>query len=119
MIEVKNIEKPDERRDFPLGHLEVLQMTGLVFGVGTMEPGWRWSESVKPIAGTEYCETGHQGYVLEGRLRVRMRDGDEQEVGPGDVFVIPPGHDAWVVGDTAFRAFDFAGQMDEYAKERG
>ncbi|HEX2316526.1 MAG TPA: cupin domain-containing protein [Thermomonospora sp.] len=118
MMEVKSIDKPDERRDFPRGHLEVLQLSGLVFAVGTMEPGWRWSESVKPIAGTDLCEVAHNGYVVEGRLRVRMRDGSEQEIGPGDVFVIPPGHDAWVVGDDTFVAYDFAGHMGEYARER-
>ncbi|WP_157252157.1 cupin domain-containing protein [Nonomuraea typhae] len=119
MIEVKNVDKPDERRDFPRGHLEVCNLSGLVFGVATMEPGWRWSESVKPIAGTEYCEVHHNGYVVQGRLRLRMRDGSEAEVGPGDVFVCPPGHDAWVLGDEQFIVYDFAGGAAEYAKPEG
>jgi mannose-6-phosphate isomerase-like protein (cupin superfamily) len=116
VIEVKSVEKPDERRDFPHGHLEVLNLSGLTFGVATFEPGWRWSESVAPIAGTPTCQIHHNGYVVSGRLRMRMENGAETEVGPGDVFVCPPGHDAWVVGDEPCVAYDFAGGMAEYAK---
>lgn len=116
MIEVKNIDKPDERRDFPKGHLEVCTLTGLSFGVATFEPGWRWSESVGPIAGTELCEVHHNGLVLQGRMRVRMGDGSEAEIGPGDVVVIPPGHDAWVLGDDQCVFYDFAGGAADYAK---
>lgn len=121
MMEVKTVEKPDERRDFPRGHLEVVHLTGLDFAVATFEPGWRWSESVKPLAGTESCQIHHNGYVAQGRMRIRMDDGAESEVGPGDVFVCPPGHDAWVVGDEQTVVYDFAGGMaTEYAKgERG
>lgn len=119
MIEVKTVEKPDERRDFPRGHLEAVHLTGLDFAVATFEPGWRWSESVAPIAGTESCQVHHNGYVVQGRMRIRMDDGAESEVGPGDVFVVPPGHDAWVVGDEAMIAYDFAGGMaQEYAKAK-
>ncbi|GAA1014224.1 cupin [Acrocarpospora pleiomorpha] len=118
MIEVKSIDKPDERRDFPLGHLEVCNLTGLSFGVATFEPGWCWSESVKSIAGTELCETRHNGFVVTGRMRFRMNDGTEAEVGPGDVFVCPPGHNAWVVGDEPAIVYDFAGGAAEYAKAR-
>ena len=116
MIEVKHVDKADERRDFPRGHLEVLNLTGLVFGVATFEPGWRWSESVRPIAGTELCEVHHNAYIVEGRMRIRMRDGSEAEVGPGDVFVCTPGHDAWVVGDEPVVTYDFAGGMVDYAR---
>ncbi|MET8564606.1 cupin domain-containing protein [Streptomyces flaveolus] len=117
MLEVKTVEKPDERRDFPRGHLEALHLTGLDFAVGTFEPGWRWSESVAPIAGTESCMVHHNGYVAQGRLHIRMDDGGESEVGPGDVFVCTPGHDAWVVGDEQVVVYDFAGTMaNEYAK---
>lgn len=119
MPEIKSIDKPDERRDFPRGHLELLNMTGLVFGRATFEPGWRWTESLKDIAGTELCEVHHNGYIVQGRMRIRMRDGSEGEVGPGDVFVVPPGHDAWVVGDEPVVAFDFAGGIGVYAKDAG
>ncbi|MFB0620086.1 cupin domain-containing protein [Streptomyces sp. AGS-58] len=118
MLEVKTVEKPDERRDFPRGHVEALHLTGLDFAVGTFEPGWRWSESVAPIAGTGSCMVPHNGYVVQGRMRLRMdHDGGEAEVGPGDVFVCAPGHDAWVVGDEPVIVYDFAGTMaNEYAK---
>ncbi|SNS16125.1 MFS transporter [Actinomadura mexicana] len=118
MIEIKSIEKPDDRRDFPRGHLEIANLSGLVFGKATFEPGWRWTESVREIAGTDLCEVHHNGYVVEGRMHILTRDGVEQEVGPGDVFVVAPGHDAWVVGDEACVVFDFAGGMGEYAKAR-
>ncbi|MFB9894630.1 cupin domain-containing protein [Planobispora takensis] len=116
MIEVKSIDKPDERRDFPKGHLELCELTGLSFGVATFEPGWRWSESVKPIAGTDSCEVHHNGFVVRGTLHIRMDDGTEAEVGPGEVFVCTPGHDAWVVGDEQAVVYDFAGGASEYAK---
>jgi len=117
MLEVKTVEKPDERRDFPRGHLEAVHLSGLDFAVGTFEPGWRWSESVAPIAGTKSCEIHHNGYVVQGRMHLLMDDGGEGEVGPGDVFVCPPGHDAWVVGDEPVIVYDFAGAMaTDYAK---
>ncbi|WKX71265.1 cupin domain-containing protein [Streptomyces sp. XD-27] len=117
MLEVKTIEKPDERRDFPRGHLDALHMTGLDFAVGTFEPGWQWSESVKPIAKTESCQVHHNGFVVKGRMRIRMDDGAEAEIGPGDVFVIPAGHDAWVVGNEPCVLYDFAGVMAQsYAR---
>ncbi|NUP03949.1 MAG: cupin domain-containing protein [Nonomuraea sp.] len=118
MIEVKSIDKPDERRDFPAGHLDVCELSGLSFGVATFEPGWRWSESVRPIAGTPSCQVHHNGFVVSGRLRMRMDDGTEAEAGPGEVFVCPPGHDAWVVGDERVVLYDFAGGAAEYAKAK-
>jgi mannose-6-phosphate isomerase-like protein (cupin superfamily) len=118
MLEVKTLDKPDERRDYPRGHLEAVHMTGLDFAVATFEPGWRWSESVAPIAGTDSCQIHHNGYVVSGRMHIRMDDGAESEVGPGDVFVCAPGHDAWVVGDEQCVVYDFAGSMArEYAKK--
>ncbi len=117
MLEVKTVEKPDERRDFPRGHLEAVHLTGLDFAVGTFEPGWRWSESVAPIAGTASCRFPHSAYVVQGRMHFRMDDGGEGEVGPGDVFMCPPGHDAWVVGDEQVVVYDFAGPTaQDYAK---
>ena len=73
----------------------------------TYEPGWRWSVDVKPMAGTDSCQFHHFGVTLSGRLRVQMRDGTELEIGAGDVFEIPPGHDAWVVGDEPWVSVDF------------
>ncbi|MFF9126855.1 cupin domain-containing protein [Streptomyces sp. NPDC014889] len=120
MLEVKTVEKPDERRDFPRGHLEAVHLTGLDFAVATFEPGWRWSESVGPIAGTRSCLVHHDCYVVRGRMHLTMDDGGEAEVGPGDVFVCSPGHDAWVVGDEQVVLYDFAGVMAQrYAKPGG
>ncbi|MEE1802099.1 cupin domain-containing protein [Streptomyces sp. JV176] len=119
MMEVKTIEKPDERRDFPKGHLEALHLTGLDFAVATFEPGWHWTESVGPLAGTASCEVHHNGFVVQGRMGLRMDDGAECEIGPGDVFVCPPGHDAWVVGDEQVIVYDFAGAMaQEYGRSQ-
>ncbi|MEU6727503.1 cupin domain-containing protein [Nonomuraea wenchangensis] len=119
MIEVKSIEKPDERRDFPKGHLELCSLSGLSFSVATFEPGWRWSESVKQIAGTSSCQVRHHGFMVQGRMRWRMDDGAEAEAGPGEVFVCSPGHDAWVVGDEPVILYDFAGGMADYARAAG
>lgn len=119
MLEVKTLDKPDERRDFPRGHLEALHMSGLDFAVATFEPGWRWSESIGPLVGTETCEVHHNGLVVQGRMRVRMNDGPEAEIGPGDVFVCDPGHEAWVVGDEQVIVYDFAGAMaTEYGRAK-
>lgn len=90
-------------------------MDDIVVGRTVFEPGWHWSEVVKPIAGTELCEYHHLGYCLSGRFRVVMRDGTEIEIGPNQVFEIPPGHDAWVVGDEPWITVDFAG-MRSFAR---
>jgi hypothetical protein len=79
------------------------------------EPGWRWSEDVKPLAGTASCENHHSGYVLSGRMHLVMDDGTEDDIGPGDLFDIPPGHDAWTVGNEACVLIDYAG-MQHYAQ---
>jgi quercetin dioxygenase-like cupin family protein len=111
----KNLGTPDETRPFPNGELKVVKIGGLTVGEATFRPGWRWSEHVKPIAGTPSCMVNHNGYVLSGRMHIVMDDGSEVDVGPGDVFVCPPGHDAWTVGDEACVALDFAGAAD-YAR---
>ena len=114
--EIKNFDSPDEVREFEgKGQAKVVNVAGQVVGRGTFEPGWKWSENVKPIAGTDSCQVSHLGYVLSGRMRVFMDDGSEAEVGPGDVVAIPPGHDAEVVGDVACEMVDF-GEFGYYAK---
>jgi uncharacterized cupin superfamily protein len=114
--EIKNFDSPDEVRQFEgKGQAKVVNVAGQVVGRGTFEPGWKWSENVKPIAGTDSCQVSHLGYVLSGRMRVYMDDGSEAEVGPGDVVAIPPGHDAEVVGDVACEMVDF-GEFGDYAK---
>jgi len=115
-IEVKNFDSADETRPFEgKGQAEIVVVAGKEIGRGTFEPGWKWSENVKPIAGTDSCEVSHLGYVVSGRMTVNMDDGSEGEVGPGDVFALPPGHDAAVVGDEPCVMVDF-GEISEYAK---
>ncbi|WP_455354805.1 cupin domain-containing protein [Streptomyces sp. SYSU K217416] len=116
MLEMKNVREADESRDFPKGHLDVVSLPGMNFGVAKFEPGWRWSDSVRPLAGTDSCQFSHIGFVAEGRLHVLMDDGTEGEAGPGDLFVCSPGHDAWVVGDEAAVVYDMAGEITDYAK---
>ncbi|MCA1822860.1 MAG: cupin domain-containing protein [Mycobacteriales bacterium] len=99
-IEKKNIDSADETRKFAgHGQLDVVTVGEFTVGRGTFEPGWRWSNDVKPIAGTDSCQSNHKTYVLSGRLRVTMQDGSSAEIGAGDVAIIPAGHDAEVLGD--------------------
>ena len=116
-LEKKRFETPDETRTFTdgKGKLALLGVGQLQIGRGEFEPGWRWSEHVKPIAGTDSCQAAHTGYVLEGRMAVRMDDGNEVEYGSGDAFYMPPGHDAWIVGDAKCVLLDVTG-MSNYAK---
>jgi quercetin dioxygenase-like cupin family protein len=115
-LETKSLDAPDETRPFENGKAELVTLGGVTVGRGVLEPGWRWSEHVKPIAGTDSCQVTHTGYVVSGRLKVVMDDGSEGEAGPGDAYVIPAGHDAWVVGDQTFISVDFSGGMADYAK---
>jgi len=107
-------EAVDVRR-FPHGRIDVVELDDVVVGRMTYEPGWRWSTDIKPIAGTELCTYHHLGVTLSGRLRVETPDGTELEIGPGEVFEIPPGHDAWVVGDVPWVSVDFEA-MRSYAR---
>lgn len=114
-MQKKSLNAPDEIRTFPKGKLELVTVAGVTFGRATFEPGWKWSECVKPIAGTDSCQAPHTAYQVSGRLRVRMDDGTEKEFGPGDVCSIPPGHDAWVVGSEPAVTIDITG-MEHYAE---
>ena len=116
-VEHSDFAAPDEVREFSHGRLELLHVGGSDIGRLVLQPGWRWSEHVKPIAGTESCQAAHIGYVLSGHQKVLMDDGSELEFGPGDVVAIPPGHDGWVVGNEPCVVLDFAG-MEHYAESR-
>jgi hypothetical protein len=117
-IAVKSFDSPDETRPFEdKGEMRIVNVGDETVGRGTFEPGWRWSENVKPIAGTDSCQTYHLGYVLSGRMRVFMDDGSEQEIASGSVFVIPPGHNAEVIGDEPCETLEF-GQASQYAKHQ-
>ena len=109
---------PDEVRSFDNGRMDVVTLENVTVGKATFEPGWRWSEAVKPIAGTDSCQVPHVGYVISGRMKVVMDDGKEMEYGPDDALVIPPGHDAWIVGDETFVGVDFSSDIERFAKEQ-
>ncbi len=105
----KSFDNPDEVREFPHGKGEILRIGGGEVGRYTLEPGWRWSEHVKPKAGTELCEAPHFQYQLSGTVRLRMADGTEFDIRAGEVAVLEPGHDAWVVGDEPAVVIDWGG----------
>ena len=109
---VKTFTAPDEVREFPLGRLELVTVGGVTIGRATFEPGWRWQTSVQPLAGTPSCEAPHFQYHVSGVLRVRMDDGHEFDCGPGDLSLLPSGHDAWVVGHEPAVVVDFQGMAD-------
>jgi hypothetical protein len=116
-LEKKNFASPDETRPFQgKGKAEIVQVGGQMVNRGTFEPGWKWSENVKPIAGTDSCQTPHLVYIMSGRMKVMMDDGDQAEAGPGDVVAIGPGHDAEVVGNENCVALDFGSAVAQYAK---
>ena len=106
---MRRFEDADERREFPGGFVDVLSIGPLTFGLETLLPGWRWSKDVRPIAGTDRCEFHHVGYQISGRCAAEDRDGTVTEMGPGDLFDMPPGHDAWVIGDEPCTTVDFQG----------
>ncbi len=114
-IEVKSFYYPDETREFPKGKLEVVNIGGQLVARAILEPGWKWSTCVKPLAKTQSCEAPHFQYHVSGRLMVEMDDGSKRECGPGDLSCIAPGHDAWVMGVEPVIVVDFQG-MAEYAK---
>lgn len=117
-VEVRDFDAPDETRTPPKTRVDVVRMAGTTAGRFTFEPGWRWSECVKPVAGTDSCQARHVGVVHAGRLGVRHDDGTESELGAGQAYVIEPGHDAWVVGDETFVGYEFeAPSAETYARQ--
>jgi hypothetical protein len=110
--ELKNFGKPDEVREFPKGRLELINVGGAVIGRAVFEPGWRWATSVQPIVKTRSCEAPHFQYHVAGVLRIKMDDGAEFDCRPGDVSLLPSGHDAWVVGNETAVVVDFQGMLD-------
>jgi quercetin dioxygenase-like cupin family protein len=112
-----SLESPEEVRKFAAdsGQLELVNLDAGPVGRATFSPGWRWSEHVKPIAGTDSCEAAHTCYFVSGRMKVVMDDGQEMEYGPGDFAIMPPGHDAWIIGEEPCVVIDWQGFAD-YAK---
>jgi len=114
-VELKHFGKPDEVREFTKGRVELIRIGGATIGRAIFEPGWRWASSVQPIAKTRSCEAPHFQYHVSGILRVLMDDGAQFDCKPGDVSLLPSGHDAWVVGNEPAIVVDFQGMLD-YAK---
>jgi hypothetical protein len=107
-VSSRDFESPDERMTFEHGEVRRVTIRGSTVSRYTFEPGWRWSENVKPMATTDSCQVHHVGYVLSGRLHVMANDGGEAEIGPGEAYDIQPGHDGWVVGDEAVMSVEFS-----------
>ncbi len=113
--EQKAFSVPDEVRTFEQGELKLLKIGGAEIGQLILQPGWRWSEHVKPLAGTELCEAPHFQYHVQGTLHIVMADGREFDAQAGDVTALPQGHDAWVVGDEPVILVDWYGASN-YAR---
>jgi hypothetical protein len=106
-IELKNVDDPDETRTPEKTNVSAVHLGDATVARLTLQPGWKWSECIKPVAGTESCQASHLGFVVSGRLHVAATDGAEADLGPGDAYRLAPGHDAWVVGDEQFVAMEF------------
>jgi len=115
-MEVKHLNSPDEVRKFENGKIDLVKIGGATVGRTNFEPGWKWSKHVKPVAKTDTCQAAHFQYHVSGVLHVVMNDGTEKDVGPGEISLIPPGHDAWVVGNEPVVMVDFQGMVD-YPKQ--
>lgn len=114
-LDGKSFRNPDESRVFEKGRADIVTLGDVTMARTTAEPGWRWSEHIRPLAGTSSCQLHHLGFVVTGRLRIVTDEGKSREFGPDDIYDIPPGHDAWVVGDDQMVIFDFAGAMGTFA----
>ena len=113
----KSFDSPDEKRTPDKTVVEIVDLGGAKAARMTAQPGWRWSECIKPIAGTDSCQVHHIGVVVSGQLHVVHDDGSEADVEAGFAYGIDPGHDAWVVGDEPFVAYEFDSTAAEtYAK---
>jgi uncharacterized cupin superfamily protein len=106
-VEHKSFDEPDESRRPDKTQVDVVRLGDVQVARTTMQPGWRWSECVKPVAGTDTCQARHVGAVVSGRMHIVQHDGTEADLVPGHAYVIDPGHDAWVVGDEVFVGLEF------------
>ena len=114
----RSFDHPDEIREVPKARVEVVDLGGMPAMRCTFEPGWRWSETLKPIVGTDSCQVAHMGYMISGEMVCRMDDGSEITLHAGDAVTIPPGHDAWITGHEQCVFIDFQGAAT-YAKPQG
>jgi hypothetical protein len=114
-FEVKSLDSPDEVRSPDKTRVEVVRLEGYTLGRFNFQPGWRWSECVKPVVKTDLCQTSHVGYAVSGRITVRLNDGTEKTISAGQSYTIPPGHDAWVEGSEPFVGIEVM-SAEQYAK---
>jgi hypothetical protein len=114
-FEVKSHATPDETRTPEKTRVEVVKLEGYTIGRFNLQRGWRWSECIKPVAKTELCQLSHVGHAVSGKIHVKMGDGTEKTISAGESYTIPPGHDAWVEGDTPFVCIEVM-SADVYAK---
>lgn len=117
-LQRRRFSEPTDVRPFSHGRVDIIELGDHVIGREVYEPGWRWSIDVKPIAGTDFCQYHHVGYSASGLVKIQLSDGTELEIGPEEVFEIPPGHDAWVVGDEPWISIDFE-SMRTFGKRSG
>ncbi len=110
-LQKKSINSPDETRTFVKGKLDLTKIGDTTIGNIYLEPGWSWEKCIKPLVKSESCQASHTLYVISSRIRFKMNDGNEEEYGPGDLAYIPPGHNAWVVGNDPFKGMEF-GTLD-------
>lgn len=116
-IETKSMNSPDESRTPDKTNVDVVHLGGASVARLTVQPGWKWSECIKPVVGTDSCQAAHLGYVVSGRIHIASTDGTEADIGAGDAYRIDPGHDAWVLGDEPLVALEFESKTAEtYAK---
>ena len=116
-LHARDFDSPDETRTPDKTRVDVVRMGDATAARLTFAPGWRWSDCIKPVAGTDSCQVRHVGFVQTGRMHVKHDDGSEADLGPGEAYVIEPGHDAWVVGDEPVLGFEFDSRTaEEYAK---
>lgn len=114
-FEIKSHQSPDEVRTPSKSRIEVVRLEAFTIGRFRLDPGWRWSECIKPVAKTESCQLSHVGHVISGRITVRMNDGTQKTIKAGESYTIPPGHDAWVEGNEPFTALEVM-SAEQYAK---
>ena len=115
----KSLDTPDETRQFEQGQVQVATIKDFKVARQIFQPGWKWSEHVKPIAETESCQVHHTGYVVSGQMKIVMDDRSEMDLAPGDAYVIEPGHDAWIVGEEPFVGVDVSVEaVETFAKEQ-
>ena len=116
-VQTRDFDSPDETRTPDKTTVDIVRMGATTVGRFVFEPGWRWSECIKPVAGTDSCQVRHVGIAHSGRIAVEHDDGTSLEIGAGDAYIIEPGHDAWVVGDEGFVGYEFESKAaEEYAK---